>query len=141
MLINCLNGIFSSFNSLNCKFSPGSRLVDLFSSKFSFYQTNCKDKESKATYLFKLDNIVLNVLSSSNSAIVVSNTSIRNNIATFIAHIYLHTNPVKKTLHHAVGITSSKAKLFAIRCGINQAIQIPRVSHIIVITNSIHIVN
>jgi len=141
ILINCLNGIFPSFDSLNCEFSPGSGLVDLFSSKFSFHQANCKDKRSKATHLCKLNNTVLNVLSSSNSAIVVSDTSIRNNIATFIAHIYSYTNHVKKTLYHAVGNTFYKAKLFAIRCGINQAVQIPRVSHIIVITNSIHIVN
>ena len=34
---NCLNGIFSFFNSLNSEFSLGSRLVDNFSNCFSFH--------------------------------------------------------------------------------------------------------
>jgi len=74
-------------------------------------------------------------------AIVVSDASIRNNVANSIIYIYLYTNPVKKTLHHTVGVTSSEAKFFAIRCSINQAVQISRVSHIIFITNSIHMAN
>ena len=34
---------------------------------------------------------------------------------------------------------STKAKLFAIRCDINQTIQIPNVMYIIVVTDTIHI--
>ena len=85
-----------------------------------------------------IDNIAINVSLCSNSIIVISDASIRNNITTSIAHIYSHSNPVKKTLYHAISITSTEAKLFAIRCGINQAVQFPKVSHIIVITNSIY---
>jgi len=39
-----------------------------------------------------------------------------------IFHIYIHNKPIVKTLHYAVNITSMEAELFAIRCGINQAI-------------------
>ena len=56
-----------------------------------------------------------------------------------IVHIHSYLNSINKTLHHAIGITSTEAELFAIRCGINQAIQIPEASHIIVITDSIHV--
>ena len=42
---NYLNGIFSSFN---CEFTPSFRLIDNFSSHFSFYQTNCKDKKKQS---------------------------------------------------------------------------------------------
>jgi len=48
---NCLNGIFPWFDTLNRKISPGSRLIDSFSSHFLFYQANCKDKESKTIWL------------------------------------------------------------------------------------------
>jgi len=41
-------------------------------------------------------------------------------------------------VHHAAFITSTEAKLFAIRCGINQACSIENISKIIVVTNSIH---
>ena len=43
-----------------------------------------------------------------------------------------------KTTYHAVNITSTKVELFVIRCGINQAVQVPNIKHIIVITDIIH---
>jgi len=46
--------------------------------------------------------------------------------------------PLTKTIHHAINVTSTEAKLFAIRCGINQSICFNNISKIIVITNSIH---
>ena len=41
-------------------------------------------------------------------------------------------------LHHAVNVTSTEAKLFVIRCGINQATNSSGISKIIIATNSIH---
>jgi len=119
---NYFNGIFPVFNFLSNEFSPGSCLVNNFSSCFFFYRANCKNKESKAAQFHKLNDIVLNASSNSNLVIVVSDTSIKNNVATSITHIHLHSNPIKKTLYYAVGIISTKAKLFAIRYSINQAI-------------------
>jgi len=75
-----------------------------------------------------------------NSIIVVSDTGIRNNVAMSILHVYSHSNSVKKTIYHAVNVTLTKTELFAIRCGINQAIQILEASHIIVTTNAIYLV-
>jgi len=135
---NCPNGIFPSFDSLNSEFSLGFRLIDNFSSYFSFHWANCKDKESKATYLHNIDNIFSNTSLDPKSVIIVSNTSIRNNVATYISHIHSHLNNVKKTIHHTVNVTSTEAKLFAIRYRINQAIQISEATHIIIIINTIH---
>jgi len=42
-------------------------------------------------------------------------------------------------LHHTINITSTEAELFALRCGINQAIQITDSSCIIVITDALHV--
>jgi len=44
-----------------------------------------------------------------------------------------------KTLHHAIDITLTEMELFAFRYEINQAIQIPGFSHIIVITDVLHV--
>ena len=95
--------------------------------------------ESKATYLCKLNNIVLNVSLSTNTVIVISDVSIKNNVATFITHIHSHSSPIKKTFYHTINVSTTEVKLFAIKYGINQAIQIIDASCIIVITDSIYL--
>ena len=82
--------------------------------------------------------MVLCMSSSSNSALIVTDASIKNDIATLISHIHQANRPLIKTAHHAVFVTSLEAELFAIRCGINQACNKEDVSKIVVITNSIH---
>jgi len=116
---NCLNRVFPSFDFLNSKFSSELRLIDIFSSHFSFHKANHCNKENKAAYHYKLDDLVLNISSNSHTTIVVSNVSIRNNIATLIACIYSFSSPIKKMLYHAVDITMIEAELFIIRCEIN----------------------
>jgi len=116
---NCLNGIFPICNLLNSEFSSGSRLADTFSSWYSFHQANCKDKKSKATYFCNLDDsIVFNVSSNLSSVIVISDTSIKNDVTTFIVHVHSYLNSIKKTLYQNISITSIEAELFAIRYGI-----------------------
>ena len=58
----------------------------------------------------------------SHSTIIVSDMSIKNNVVTLIAHIYSYNLPVIKMIHYATNIISTEAELFAIRCGINQAV-------------------
>jgi len=48
-------------------------------------------------------------------------------------------NLIIKTVHHVVHVTSTEAKLFAIRYGIDQALKFDNVSKVIVITDSIHV--
>ena len=75
---------------------------------------------------------------SPSTAIVITDTSIKNDIVTSILHMHIANSPPIKTLHHVVFVTSTEAELFAIRCGINQASNKKDISKIIVITNSIH---
>ena len=70
-------------------------------------------------------------------ALVVSDTSIKNNVAIFISHIYIHNKMVIKTLHHTVNVMITETKLFTIRCSINQATNLNGINKIIVITDSI----
>ena len=72
------------------------------------------------------------------TALVITDASIKNDIATSILHIHSFNRPIIKTVHHASFVTSTEAELFAIRCGINQACAINNVSKIVVITDSIH---
>ena len=64
--------------------------------------------------------------------------SIKNNIAISILHVHSYGNSIKKTIYYVINITLTEIELFAIKCGINQAVQIPEASYIIVITNAIH---
>ena len=83
--------------------------------------------------------MVIELSSSPSTTIVVTNASIKNNTATSISYMHTHNHSITKTVHHAVHIMSSKAELFAIRCGINQALNQDGISKIIVITDSIHV--
>jgi len=72
-------------------------------------------------------------------AIITTDASIKNNIATSILHMHTSNQSLIKMLHHMAFVTSAEAELFAIRCGINQASTKENISKIIVVTNSIHI--
>jgi len=78
--------------------------------------------------------VVIELSSLQSIAIIVMDASIKNNITTSISY-----QPLIKTLHHAAFITSSEAKLFAIRCSISQASPKENISKIIIITDSIHV--
>ena len=71
-------------------------------------------------------------------AIVTSDANIKNDIATSISYMYISNQLLIKTLYHAAFVTSTEAKLFAIKCGINQATSNNNISKIVVITDSIH---
>jgi len=126
-------GIFPFFNILSPEFSPGSRIINIFHSYFSFFYTNCKSKESKNNYIYKLDKYIIHTSTDPKTVIIISDVS--------ISHVYSLSNSTKETLYYAVNVTTTEAKLFAIRCGINQTVQIPEVAHIIVIIDAIYIVH
>ena len=128
------NEYFPSFSFFNKEFKHKNRLIDLFSDCFYFHFCSSNSKK----HIEKLDEIALRTLSNPSSTIVVSDASIKNHIATSISHIHSYNTPVVKTLYRAINVTTTKAKLFAICCGINQAVANQDVNHIVVITDSFH---
>jgi len=128
--------VFPSFSLTHPELSPGFRIIDNFSDRFSFNFCN-KEKKDKL-HLHQLDSVVIESSLLQSIAIVTTDTSIKNNIATFISHIHISNQPLTKTIHHAMFVTSSEAELFTIRCGINQVSSKENISKIIVITDSIH---
>ena len=123
---------------VSIEFSLGFYLIDIFSRCLSFYHTNCRNKESKTTHIHNHNKYIFNTLTNSKFVVVISNTSIKNNIAISITHVYSFSNSIKKKIHYTVNIMTTEAKLFAIRYSIYQAIQIPGISHIIIIMNVIY---
>ena len=131
------NEIFSLFTPLHSEISPGHRIIDNFSDCFFFNLYN-KQKDNKS-HAHQLINIIIELSSFPSTTIVVTDTSIKNDIATSILHMHTHDRPIAKTVHHVVHVTSTKAKIFTIRYSINQASNCNNISKIIIITNSIHV--
>ena len=90
-------------------------------------------------HIKNLEEIILKASSDPFSSIVISDASIKNQVTTSISHIHSFNKPIVKTLHRAINITIAEAELFAIQCGINQAVANSNIKHIVVITDSLHI--
>ena len=135
---NNFNKVFSSFFSFHCEFSSRNRLIDIFPNHFSFHLLNRKSDDDIKSHLHKLNNIIFQILLDPHSVVIVLDASIKNHVVTSISYVHSHDSPVIKTIHYVVNVLSTEAKLFVIRCSINQAICLPNINCIFVITDSIH---
>ena len=131
---NKKNKFLLSFNLFNHEFSLGNCLTYSYSDRFLFY---LQEKNIK-NHIKNLNNTTLKAFYDSFLSIVISDVSIKNYITTFISHIHMHDKPIIKTIHCAINITSTKAKLFAICYSINQVVGFPQVEKIIVITDFLY---
>ena len=132
-------GIFPSFSPLDPEFAPRHHIIDNFSNRFSFNLANKKEKEKNNHCAQELDKMVLQNSSDPNTALVITDASIKNDIATSISHIHSANCPLIKTVHYASFVTSSEVELFTIRCGINQACSLNNVSKIVIVMDSIYV--
>ena len=135
---NCFNENFPSFDPLNSEFSLGYRIINTFSSCFSFHSFSKCNEDSLKSHVHRLNELAIESSNNPSHALVITDTSIKNNIATSISHMHIYNKPITKTLYHVVNVSSTEAKLFAIRYGINQFTNSSGISKIIVVTNSIH---
>ena len=104
----------------------------IFFHSFSECKSNLKERTQK------LDNLAIELSVTPTLALVITDASIKNNVATSIAHIHIHNHPIIKILHHAMNVISTEAELFAIRYGINQTINTNSISKINIITDFLH---
>jgi len=87
---NKFNEVFPSFNPLNTEFSSSSHLV--------------------IAILLLLNHLY---------TLIISDASIKNNIAISISYIHVCNRPIVKIVHYATNITITEVVFFAIRCGID----------------------
>ena len=135
---NYFNEVFPSFDPINPELFPGHRIINTFSNCFLFQPFNKQVNCNVTSWVQKLDRIAIESLESSSTALVILDASVKNNITTSIAHIHIRDRPITKTLYHTLNVISTKAKLVAIRCSINQAIDHNFISTIIIVMDSIH---
>jgi len=129
------NKFFPFFSFFNKEFNPENHIFDIFPDCFSFHPCSLNIKK----HIENLEEITLRAFSDSFSSIVVSDASIKNQVATSISHIHSFNKPIVKTLHRAINITIAEAELFAICYSINQVVANHNIKHIIVITDSLYI--
>ena len=127
-----------SFDPLNPEFAPSYRIIDTFSNHFSFHSFNKHNNDSLLSHSYQLDNLAIVSLKNPLHTLIITNISIKNNVAISITHIHIHNRLVIKTLHYVVNVNSMEAELFAIRYGIYQATSFYRISKIVIVTDSIH---
>jgi len=135
---NRFNEVFSFFDLLNPEFKPDNRIIDCFSNCFSFHLFSKSSDRLFKSWIQQLDNIAIKSSNTLLTVLVVTDASVKNNVASSIMHIYVHNKPIVKTLHHAINVTSTEAEFFAIRCSINQVSYLQDISKIIVVTDSIY---
>ena len=124
---NRFNEVFPSFDPLNVEFYPGFCLIDIFPNCFLFHPfIKCKDN-NLVDCTNQLNNIAITALLNHSHTLIIPNAYIKNNVVMFITHIHVHNRSIIKTVHYTANITSTKAELFTIRYGINQATNLPSI--------------
>ena len=121
---NHLNQVLPAFDSLNRKLSLGFHLIDNFPNCFSFHMIDHKDAKARTAHHNKLENIFKDSSQNNDIILVISNTSVKNNITTLVLYIRREHEIIKKTIYHVMNVMSTKTELFAMRCNISQASQI-----------------
>ena len=136
---NRFNEVFPAFDPINLELQPENRISDMFSNQFSFHSFSSSNNPSFKSCIQQLDALAVDSSTSSHNALMITDASVKNNVASSIAHIHVFNKPVVKTLHYTVNITAQEAEFFAIRYGINHAVLSHDTCRIIVITDSIHV--
>ena len=101
---NYLNKVYLSFNILYKDLLPGFHLVDNFPNHFSFYTVNWKNIENMNAHIWSLDKLLEDYSLNPNIVLIISNPSVRNNIATSISHIHSNYSFLLKTTYHAINV-------------------------------------
>ena len=107
---NRFNEVFPSFNPLNPEFRSGNRIIDNFSHCFSFHSFSKSSNRFFKLYTQQLDDLAIESSSLVTNALIITDASVKNSVATSISHIHVHNKPVVKTLYHAVNVTSTEAE-------------------------------
>ena len=87
MLSHNINQTLPAFDNLNKELSSRFHLVDTFPNYFSFNIVKCKDAKARTAYLNKLKNVYRNSKDNPNTLFIITDASVKNNIAILVMHI------------------------------------------------------
>jgi len=133
-----LNGVRQCFNLLYFLFSPGSRVVNQFSSRISFHSPSFSSDEDLYQHLQSLNHTFRDSQVSPNSAAVIADRGVKkSHVITAAAHIWSHNTVVKELQVNSINVIALEAELMAIRTSLIPAMEIEDIYDIIIITDSI----
>ena len=97
------------------------------SSRYFFWSifftiVHLKDTNVIRTHCNRSNKIYEDLLNNQDTILVITNTSVKNNIAISVSHIQKGYNIVNTCVYHTINVNFTKAELFAIRCRIDQAV-------------------
>ena len=134
----CLNSIQNCFNPTFPPFSLGSRVVDHFSSRISFYSPSSLSDEDLFYHLQNLDHVFKSSQTLFYSTTVIANGEVKkSHVATAVTYIWSDNSIIQCLQVNSINVTSVEAKLMAIHLGLIPAMDKKNIHDIIVITNSI----
>ena len=135
-----LNSVRNCFNPLYPLFSPGSRVVDYFSNRISFYSPSSSSDEDLYHYLQSLDHIFkASQILSNNIAVIADKGVKKSHVTTAVTHIWFDNSVIQCLQIHSINMMSMEAELMAIHTGLIPAMERDNIHNIIVITDSIAI--
>ena len=119
-------------------FSPGSRVVNHFSSRISFHSSSSSSDKDFFHYLRNLDCAFKTLQMSSNNITVIANGGVKkSHIATVVAHVWFNNSVTQCLQVNSINITLIEAKLMAIHLGLIPTIEKENIHNIVIITDSI----
>ena len=69
--------------------------------------------------------------------LIITDTSIKNKVATLISHIYRDQEIIAKSVYYTTNVNFTEAEIFAIKYGINHTTHLKDINYIIAITDTI----
>ena len=134
----CLNGVRECFNPLFSLFSPGSRVVNHFPSRFSFHSPPSSSDKDLFHHLQNLNQAFRSSQISPHNVTIVADRGIKKlQVATAVAYIWTDNSIIQHLQANSINVTSIEAELMAICLGLIPAMEEENVHNIIVITDSI----
>jgi len=135
-----LNSVRDCYSPLFPLFSPGSRVVNHFSSRYSFHSPFSSSDEDLFHHLRNLDQAFRSSQTSSHNIAIIADRGIKKSqVATAVAHIWTDNSIVQCLQVNSINVTSIEAELMAICLGLIPAMEEENIHDIIVITDSIAI--
>jgi len=119
-------------------FSPGSRVVNHFSSRISFHSSSSSSDEDLFYHLQNLDCAFKTLQMSSNNITIIANGGVKkSHIATAVAYVWFDNSVTQRLQVNSINVTSIEAKLMAICLGLIPTIEKENIYDIVIITDSI----
>ena len=132
-----LNNVRNCFNPLHLFFSPGSQIVNHFSSRISFYSPSSSSDKDLNQHLQSLNLAFRSSQVNHNSAAVITDGGVKkSHVATAAVHIWANS-VIKQLQVHSLNVISIEVELMAIHTGLISAMEIDNIHDITVITDSI----